>query len=293
MRDPFPLARLSGIVAIANTDRYYTLKDVATKVLPSLCMLTVDPEKDVRDEAFKTIKQYVQKLEKVSEQPELALEMEKDVQSCALDVKNETSWTSWAVNSLSTKMSNYKNKAVQPSVALNTQPLGPPPGLDANKPANPTSADKKPESVPANAANKKDSQSPQQKQLQQRENSSNFALSFGEIKNETSAAGGGGGGWGFDDNDDEWKDLDDGDQMEPLEPFQSSTFQASSKNSKSNTNMSSGNSDWSSDWKNSFEEIDNKGKNQSGANLYSLDSIKNEEDLFSSLVKDVSISKVI
>ena len=66
MRDPFPLARISGIIALANTDRFYTLRDVATKVLPSLCMACVDPEKDVRDEAFKTIKFFMQKLEKVS-----------------------------------------------------------------------------------------------------------------------------------------------------------------------------------------------------------------------------------
>ena len=124
MRDPYPLARLSGIVAFANTDRFYTLRDIASKVLPSLCMLTIDPEKDVRDEAFKTIKLYSQKLEKVSENPELALEMEKEVSSCTLDLKNETSWTSWAMGSLSAKVTGYKSKGQQPSVALNTQPLG-------------------------------------------------------------------------------------------------------------------------------------------------------------------------
>ena len=129
MRDPYPLARLSGIVALANTDRFYTLRDIASKVLPNLCMLTIDPEKDVRDEAFKTIKLYTQKLEKVSENPELALEMEKDVSSCTLDVKNETSWTSWAMTSLSAKMTGYKNKSQQPSVALNTQPLAAPTSL--------------------------------------------------------------------------------------------------------------------------------------------------------------------
>lgn len=66
------------------------------------------------------------KLEKVSESPEVALEMEKDVQACNLDVKNETSWTSWAMTSLSAKMTAYKGKNVQPSIALNTQPLNNP-----------------------------------------------------------------------------------------------------------------------------------------------------------------------
>lgn len=108
---------------MANTDRFYTLKDIAMRVLPCLCALTVDPEKDVRDEAFRTIKSFMLKLEKVSDAPELALDMERDVQACNLDVKNETSWTSWAVTSLSAKMASYKGKNVQPSIALNTQPL--------------------------------------------------------------------------------------------------------------------------------------------------------------------------
>jgi hypothetical protein len=86
-------------------------------------------EKDVRDEAFKTIKMFLSKLEKVSESPELAVELEKDVTSCDLNLKNETSWTSWAMTSLSNKMTGYKNKSQGPSIALNTQPLGPPPSL--------------------------------------------------------------------------------------------------------------------------------------------------------------------
>lgn len=126
MRDPFPLSRLSGLIAMANTDRFYTLKDIATRVLPCLCSLTIDPEKDVREEAFRTIKLFMLKLEKVSESPEVALEMEKDVQACNLDVKNETSWTSWAMTSLSAKMTAYKGKNVQPSIALSTQPLNNP-----------------------------------------------------------------------------------------------------------------------------------------------------------------------
>jgi SCY1-like protein 1 len=125
MRDPFPLTRLAGLMAIANTDKFYTIRDIAGKILPSLCTLSIDPEKDVRDEAFKTIKYFLTKLEKISENPDLALDMEKDVQSCSLDLKNETSWTSWAMTSLSSKMSNYKGKNQQASVALNTQPLAP------------------------------------------------------------------------------------------------------------------------------------------------------------------------
>jgi SCY1-like protein 1 len=75
LRDPFPATRLSGIIAFANTDRYYTLRDIASKVLPCLCLATVDPDKDVREEAFKTMKLFIAKLEKVSENPDIAVEL--------------------------------------------------------------------------------------------------------------------------------------------------------------------------------------------------------------------------
>lgn len=270
MRDPFPLSRLSGIIALANTDRFYTLKDVASKVLPSLCMLTVDPEKDVRDEAFKTIKIFMQKLEKVSEQPELALEMEKDVQSCNLDVKNETSWTSWAMTSLSAKMTGYKNKNQQPSIALNTQPLGPPPSTLQQQ-----------QSPETNKTNKKEIEAPKievKKQEQEKANNS---------------------GWNLEE-DDEWKDLDD----EPLEPLETVNL---STNVKKTCNQKS---DWSdSGWTNSFEEPVNDDQSDDGIFAVSNKSHKdkaklpmtssynwssqtttNQDDLFSSMVKDVNLA---
>ncbi len=288
MRDPFPLARLSGIVALANTDRFYTLKDVATKVLPSLCMLTIDPEKDVRDEAFKTIKKYMEKLERVSEQPEKALEFEKDVESCALDLKNETSWTSWAMNSLSTKMSNYKNKGQQPSVALNTQPLGPPPGLS------------KTDNNISESTKNKDSAT----KLSPQQNSSNSISKLQEKRNATSTSttktsntSGGGDGWAFDDdNNDDWKDLEDDDEnMEPLEPVQSASY-LNSKTKPNNAISKNNNNEFSQDWSNSFEETHSSKKTSSSnfpsASSYNWgqDPVKDDEDLFSSLVKDISLS---
>ena len=75
MRDPFPPARLSGVIALANTDRFYTLRDIASKVMPCLCLACIDPDKDVRDEVFKTLKVFLAKFEKVSESPDLAIEM--------------------------------------------------------------------------------------------------------------------------------------------------------------------------------------------------------------------------
>lgn len=71
MRDPFPPARVAGILALAATQQYFLLNEVANRILPALCPLTADPEKTVRDPAFKTIRGFLGKLEKVSEDPSL------------------------------------------------------------------------------------------------------------------------------------------------------------------------------------------------------------------------------
>lgn len=44
---------------------------MANRILPALCPLTADPEKTVREPAFKTIRGFLGKLERVSEDPTL------------------------------------------------------------------------------------------------------------------------------------------------------------------------------------------------------------------------------
>lgn len=56
---------------MAATQQYFLLSEVAARILPALCQLTTDPEKNVRDSAFRTIKGFLGKLEKVSEDPSL------------------------------------------------------------------------------------------------------------------------------------------------------------------------------------------------------------------------------
>lgn len=152
------------------------------------------------------------------------------------------------------------------------------------------------------------------------------------IANSNIASSGGSGGVGtgwadFDDN--EWKDLDD-DQMEPFEPFESPVH--SSKATSSTTTASkaaaskpaTNNNDWTSDWSSSFDtsaviepiksnsatsvKQDSKLPGTSSYNWSSSaaassaatkntgfvdDRTKNEEDLFSSLVKDVSLTNKV
>lgn len=46
-RDAFPPARQAGVLALAATQQYFLLAEVANRVLPALCPLTADPEKQV------------------------------------------------------------------------------------------------------------------------------------------------------------------------------------------------------------------------------------------------------
>lgn len=57
LKDPFPPARCAAIGAIATTHAYYTTVDIASRLLPALCNLTVDKEKAVRDEVHTCIVQ--------------------------------------------------------------------------------------------------------------------------------------------------------------------------------------------------------------------------------------------
>lgn len=74
-RDPFPPARQAGVLALAATQQYFLLSEVALRILPALCPLAVDPEKQVRDSVFRTIRGFLGKLEKVSEDPSLKEDM--------------------------------------------------------------------------------------------------------------------------------------------------------------------------------------------------------------------------
>ena len=50
IKDPFPPARQAGIIGMGVSQHLFTMADIAQKMLPALCMMTMDPEKMVRDQ---------------------------------------------------------------------------------------------------------------------------------------------------------------------------------------------------------------------------------------------------
>ncbi|RZF47545.1 hypothetical protein LSTR_LSTR009081 [Laodelphax striatellus] len=101
MRDPFPPARSAGVLALAATQQYFLLTEVARRILPALCHLTVDPEKIVRDNAFRTIKGFLGKLEKA------------DVEAATPSLSNAAAtWAGWAVTAVTAKF--YRSQSDTP-----------------------------------------------------------------------------------------------------------------------------------------------------------------------------------
>uniref|UniRef100_A0A8C9ZHQ0 N-terminal kinase-like protein n=1 Tax=Sander lucioperca TaxID=283035 RepID=A0A8C9ZHQ0_SANLU len=90
-KDPFPASRSAGVLGFAATHNFYSLTEIAARILPTLCAVTVDPDKSVRDQAFKAIKSFLSKLETVSEDP-----------TKLADMGASSSWAGWAVTGMST-----------------------------------------------------------------------------------------------------------------------------------------------------------------------------------------------
>lgn len=53
-KDPFPASRSAGVLGFAATNNYYSLTEIAARILPTLCTVTVDPDKSVRDQVYVT-----------------------------------------------------------------------------------------------------------------------------------------------------------------------------------------------------------------------------------------------
>eukprot|EP00850_Spirogloea_muscicola_P019492 SM000191S05241 [mRNA] locus=s191:167738:173694:- [translate_table: standard] len=59
LRDGFPPARSAGVMAIMATKEYYEVSEIATRLLPSLVVLTIDPDPDVRTKAFQGSEEFL------------------------------------------------------------------------------------------------------------------------------------------------------------------------------------------------------------------------------------------
>ncbi|VFV23123.1 n-terminal kinase-like protein [Lynx pardinus] len=137
-KDPFAPSRVAGVLGFAATHNLYSMNDCAHKILPVLCGLTVDPEKSVRDQAFKAIRSFLSKLESVSEDPTQLAEVEKDVHAASSPGMGgaAASWAGWAVTGVSSLTSKLIRAHPAAAPAETNVPQRPTPeGLPAPAPA--------------------------------------------------------------------------------------------------------------------------------------------------------------
>ncbi|XP_048507584.1 N-terminal kinase-like protein [Athalia rosae] len=112
-RDPSASARSTSILALAATQQYFLLQEVANRILPALCPLATDVDKGVRENAFRTIRGFLSKLERVSEDPGLRESMEADVNTATPSLSNAAAtWAGWAVTAMTAKF--YRSQSDTP-----------------------------------------------------------------------------------------------------------------------------------------------------------------------------------
>ncbi|XP_071929816.1 uncharacterized protein [Coffea arabica] len=60
LHDTFSPARGAGIMALCATSSYYDVTEIATRILPNIVVLTIDPDSDVQSKAFQAVEQFLQ-----------------------------------------------------------------------------------------------------------------------------------------------------------------------------------------------------------------------------------------
>ncbi|KAJ6884428.1 N-terminal kinase-like protein [Populus alba x Populus x berolinensis] len=60
LRDTFSPARGAGVMALCATSSYYDINEIATRILPNVVVLTIDPDSDVRSKSFQAAEQFLQ-----------------------------------------------------------------------------------------------------------------------------------------------------------------------------------------------------------------------------------------
>ncbi|XP_051944932.1 N-terminal kinase-like protein [Xyrauchen texanus] len=226
-KDPFPASRAAGVLGFAATHQYYSVTDSANRILPTLCTLTVDPDKNVRDQVFKAIKSFLTKLETVSEDPSKLSEIEKDVTGSAQTGGSAATWTGWAVTGVSSLTSKLIRHA--------------PAGSEAQPAENSPTPQRTAGSVTTNTAGKDPEMSAQ---------SSSAHRIQSETSNEETAEPDG-ERW----EDEDWGSLEDPEKVQ-TDPDDwhsdwsavSSTHRKSNVGRKSSEAVKKQSSDWSSGW---------------------------------------------
>ncbi|XP_074575414.1 uncharacterized protein LOC141831892 [Curcuma longa] len=102
LRDTFSPARAAGIMALNATVQYYDMTEIATRILPNLVVLTIDPDGEVRTKAFEAIDQFML-IAKQHHEKLVTGDTNESGLSGIPSVSGNSSLLGWAMSSLTSK----------------------------------------------------------------------------------------------------------------------------------------------------------------------------------------------
>lgn len=100
LRDGFGPARAAGIMALSATSMHYDIMEIGTRILPTLVVLTVDADSDVRARAFEATEQFLNLIKQGFAKAETGNEMPTNFSS---GTAAGASILGWAMSSLAMK----------------------------------------------------------------------------------------------------------------------------------------------------------------------------------------------
>ncbi|XP_059300973.1 uncharacterized protein LOC132053101 isoform X6 [Lycium ferocissimum] len=101
LRDTYPLARGAGVKALSATSSYYDVTEIATRILPNIVVLTIDPDSDVRSEAFQAVDQFLQIVKEHHDKPSTGDTSTTSMGSSS--IPGNAGLLGWAMSSLTLK----------------------------------------------------------------------------------------------------------------------------------------------------------------------------------------------
>eukprot|EP00850_Spirogloea_muscicola_P018631 SM000173S03000 [mRNA] locus=s173:126339:132282:+ [translate_table: standard] len=127
LRDGFPPARSAGIMAIMATKEYYEVSEIATRLLPSLVVLTIDPDPDVRTKAFQGSEEFLDVIRLHHQKLEAGEDTSAVSMTSSMPSASAAGLLGWAVGSLTAgkvaaKGADQGALAVAAAVAQATSP---------------------------------------------------------------------------------------------------------------------------------------------------------------------------
>ncbi|CAK7275322.1 Nuclear aminoacylation-dependent tRNA export pathway component [Sporothrix epigloea] len=233
LRDPFVHARNAALQALAATSEHFSPEDITSRILPAICTVLLDKEKQVRDQGLKTMEIFMQRIRRAAaDMPDTALPPAASSESNGVArmstpqpdqgfASNTSSWAGWAISSFTNKMSTAAGEmepgAVQTStVAATAQP----PPTSATRPIVQSTAS-------ASNLHRQAVRSPSATQPPSRNSSSSniggdaFFADAADDVNDSAADDAWGSlddGFGDDDGGDAWDDNGGNENVDPFMP---------------------------------------------------------------------------